>query len=198
MSAANSALLDTARDTRAALPTPMRLLAPLAALLLGATAVPLHAADYADKPGPPQHQGSQKVIKPEGDGSVVLQAKDATVHGATIRYEPQPHKNTVGYWSDVGDWVSWKVDGLRAGTYAVEVLQGCGKGQGGSEVVVSVGDETLPMVVEDTGHFQNFVPRVIGKVLLPEGAHTVFIRAKTKKGVAVMDVRQVRLIFAMP
>ena len=176
----------------------MRHLASFAALLLGATTIPLHAADYADKPGPAEHQGSQKVIQPVGDGSVVLHAKDATVHGATIRYEPQPHKNTIGYWSNVGDWVSWKVEGMRAGTYAVEVLQGCGKGQGGSEVVVSVGGETLPMVVEDTSHFQNFVPRTIGKVVLPEGAHTVFIRAKAKKGVAVMDVRQVKLTFAKP
>ena len=80
----------------------------------------------------------------------------------------------------------------------MEVLQGCGKGQGGSEVVVSVGEETLPMVVEDTGHFQNFVPRTIGKVVLPEGAHTISIRAKTKKAGAVMDVRQVKLIFSKP
>ncbi|MGV3531977.1 MAG: hypothetical protein ACO1QR_06370 [Chthoniobacteraceae bacterium] len=174
----------------------MRLPATVAALLLCALGHPVLAVDYADKPGPAEHQGSQKVIQPEGDGSVVLQAKDATVHGATIRYEPQPHKNTIGYWTNVSDWVSWKVEGLRAGTYAVEVLQGCGKGQDGSEAVVSVGGETLPMVVEDTGHFQNFVPRTVGKVVLPEGAHTVFIRAKMKKGVAVMDVRQVRLVFA--
>src|SRR6478735_6943013 len=102
----------------------MRLPGFLVALLLCAGAVQVTKAEYADKPGPPEHQGSQNVIKPEADGSVVLQAKDATVHGATIRYEPQRQTNTVGYWSNAADWVSWKVDGLRAGTYAVEVLQG--------------------------------------------------------------------------
>ena len=33
-------------------------------------------------------------------GAVVLHARHATVHGRTLRYEPQPHKNTVGYWTD--------------------------------------------------------------------------------------------------
>lgn len=165
----------------------------LAALLLCSTALSTQGAEPASTLGPAEHQGSQKLIEASADGSVVLPASDASVHGTNIRYEPQPHKNTIGYWSKAEDWVSWSFQLAKPGTFAIEVLQGCGKGQGGSEVEISVGEQTLPMVVEDTGHFQNFVPRTIGKVTIPAGRHTLAIRAKMKKAGAVMDVRQVKL-----
>jgi hypothetical protein len=43
------------------------------------------------------------------------------------------------------------------------------------EVTVD-GGQPLPMVVQDTGHFQNFVPRVIGRVKLDAGTHTLASR----------------------
>lgn len=142
---------------------------------------------------PPDHQGSQKLITQDSAGAITLDARDASVHGATIRYEPAPEKNTVGYWTQQGDWVSWVLDVPHGGKFEVDVLQGCGKGSGGSEVEVAVGEETLKMVVEDTGHFQNFILRKIGTMTLTAGRHTLAIKAKTKPGLAVMDVRQVTL-----
>src|SRR5262245_5731606 len=65
---------------------------------------------------------------------IVLHARDAKIHGTTVRYEPQPHKDTIGYWTKLEDWVSWDFHATNAGTYEVEILQGCGKGSGGSEV----------------------------------------------------------------
>lgn len=144
--------------------------------------------------GPKDHQGSRKVVQPHSDGNIQLHARDASVHGTTIRFEPQPEKDTIGYWSKVNDWVSWKFALPKPGAYSVEVLQGCGKGNGGSEVEITVGDQApLPMTVEDTGHFQKFIPRGVGSINLGAGEHTLAIRAKTKKAGAVMDVRQVTL-----
>jgi hypothetical protein len=39
-----------------------------------------------------------KPIEQAGDGSILLHARDATVHGTALRYEPAPEKNTLGYW----------------------------------------------------------------------------------------------------
>jgi hypothetical protein len=76
----------------------------------------------------------------------------------------------------------------------VEVLQGCGKGQGGSEVEVSVGEQTLRFTVEDTGHFQNFKARGIGKVKMDKaGRYTLTLKARKKAVSAVMDVRLLTL-----
>ena len=125
---------------------------------------------------------------------IELHARDVTIHGKTVRYEPEPHKNTIGYWSDVTDWVSWDFDVPAAGTYAVHVLQGCGAGSGGAEVELSAAGQTISFTVEDTGHFQNFVDRRIGSFTFDKpGRYTLSVKPKTKPGVAVMDLRLVTL-----
>ena len=134
------------------------------------------------------------LVPQSADGTVLMHAKDVSIHGATVRYEPQPNKNTVGYWTKVEDWVSWDFQVTRPGRFQVEILQGCGKGSGGSEVAFSVGSQTLTTIVEDTGHFQNFIPRTIGEYNFTQpGRYTLSVRPKTKPGVAVMDLRAVTL-----
>ena len=133
-------------------------------------------------------------IAAAADGTILLHAREAIVHGKTLRYEPEPHKDTIGYWSNPADWVRWDFEVAKPGTYAVEILQGCGKGSGGSTVEFAVGEQTLPVTVQDTGGFQNFVPRDIGKVTLPKpGKYTLTVKPTKKQGAAVMDLRQVRL-----
>jgi hypothetical protein len=74
------------------------------------------------------------------------------------------------------------------------VLQGCGTGQGGSEVEVEVGGQVLRFTVEDTGGFQNFKARTIGNVKIEKpGRYTLTVRPRTKAKAAVMDLRQVML-----
>ena len=127
------------------------------------------------------------------DGVILLHSRDVTIHGTTVRYEPQPNKNTVGYWTKKEDWVSWDFGVDRPGKFRLIALQGCGKGSGGAEVEFRIDDQTLKMTVEDTGHFQNFVDRDIGQVELKKGQHRLEVRPITKPGVAVMDLRSVTL-----
>ena len=129
------------------------------------------------------------------DGSITLPAKTAEVHGIMLRYEPLPHKNTLGFWTQPADWAGWEFTVTKPGRFIVEPLQGCGVGQGGSEVEFSVAGQALKMTVEDTGHFQNFKPRQIGEVNLDKSGHyTLTVKPKTKAKAAVMDLRQVRLV----
>lgn len=136
-----------------------------------------------------------KPIVQADNGEVLCHARDVTIHGVKVQYEPRPEKNTVGFWVNPDDWVSWDFEVCRPGRFAVEVLQGCGKDHGGSRVSVFVNEQKLEFTVEDTGHFQNFKPRVIGEVAIEQpGRATLRIVPIDKKSVAVMDVRQVRLI----
>ena len=126
--------------------------------------------------------------------AIVLGAHDAVVVGKNLRYEPQPHKNTVGYWTRVEDFCWWSVYVERPGRYEVGVLQGCGKGHGGSRVAIRVAGQQLAFTVEDTGGFQAFRQRTIGHVTIPRaGLYRFEIRPVTKKTIAVMDVRQALL-----
>ena len=64
---------------------------------------------------------------------------------------------------------------------------------GGSEVAVDVAGQTLTFTVEHTGAFQHFILRTIGVVDLPAGKQTLAVKPQSKKGGAVMDLRQVTL-----
>jgi arylsulfatase A-like enzyme len=131
----------------------------------------------------------------DAGGIITLPAKWARVSGEQLRFEPMPHKNTLGFWVNVKDWASWEFDVKTPGMFDVELLVGCGNGSGGSEVNVVVGSQTLTFTVEQTGGFQNFVPRTIGQVQIDKaGRHSLEIRPQKKPGPAVMDVRQVRLV----
>jgi arylsulfatase A-like enzyme len=128
-----------------------------------------------------------------GAGAVILHARDAKVHGSKLRYEDAPHKDTLGFWVQKTDWVEWTFDTPHAGTFDVEVLQACGKGSGGAVVDITIAGQKLRMDVEETGHFQCFMPRTIGTVRLTEGRHTLAVRVKSQSGPAVMDLRRVVL-----
>jgi hypothetical protein len=132
------------------------------------------------------------------DGTVLLPAHEVRIHGRQVRYEPPAHKNTIGFWTRTEDWVSWEFAVGVPGTFVVEVLQGCGQGSGGSEVEVSIEGaspaQRVAFTVQDTGHFQKFVRRELGRVTLPaRGRHTLAVRPQSKPGVAVMDLREVVL-----
>ena len=131
---------------------------------------------------------------PNKDGVITMHARTALVQGAMLRFEPLPHKNTLGFWVNKDDSATFDFTADKPGTFTVEVLQGCGKGSGGSEVEIAVGDEKLTFTVKDTGGFQAFEAREVGTLKVEKaGKHTLTVKAKTKPGVAVMDLRQIVL-----
>ncbi len=140
----------------------------------------------------PEYQNP--AVEPSADGTILLPAHAAVVHGERLRYEPSPVKNTLGFWTQAEDWVHWDFVLPRAGRYRLEALQGCGPGSGGAEVEIAVGDQRLTMTVADTGGFQNFVRRELGELRLPAGPQRLTVRPRTKPGAAVMDLREVRLV----
>jgi hypothetical protein len=138
---------------------------------------------------------------PEGEpagqdaaGLIALRARDAVTHSVMMRYEPAPNKNCLGYWTNPNDWAEWEFAVTRPGLFDIEIWQGCGKGQGGSDVSVEIADKRFAFVVQDTGHFQNFVPRRLGQVLLAQpGVYSLAVKPLGKRAAAVMDVRELRL-----
>ena len=127
------------------------------------------------------------------DGIITLMASNGITHSVKMRYEPATNKKCMGYWVNPGDTAEWQFTVLKPGRFDVEFWQGC-KG-GGSEVGVEVGGKQLTFTVEDTGHFQNFKPRHLGQVEFKHaGVHSLVVQPKSKQGVAIMDIRQIRLL----
>jgi arylsulfatase A len=127
-------------------------------------------------------------------GAVMLHAREATVHGEKLRYEPEAHKDTLGYWVNPSDWAEWQFTAPVTGDYSVEILQGCGTGSGGAEVELRCGDQMVRFTVEETGHFQRFIPRGVGRLTLAsDHPSTLEVRPVKKPNAAVMDLRRITL-----
>ena len=130
----------------------------------------------------------------EGANSLIfLEARDAQVKATKMKYEEPPLKDTLGFWVNAADTASWTFQAPKAGTYRVTVLQGCGKGNGGSVVALDTQQGSCEFTVEETGHFQRFVPREVGKLKLVAGDNTLTVRPVKKAKAAVMDLRRVIL-----
>jgi arylsulfatase A len=135
-------------------------------------------------------RGNKSILKsPEGD--IALWASQAMVHGRRIRYEPEPHKNVIGFWTEVDDWAHWDIEVPQAGLYEVEVQYGCGKNAGGSRVSLRVGDSEVNWTVRETGHFQQMIYQNVGQLELGDGSQQFELRAISKANIAVMDVRKI-------
>jgi len=128
------------------------------------------------------------------DGTITMHARTALVSGTQLRFEPLPHKNTLGFWTNKDDYATFEFTVTKPGRFEVEVLQGCGRGSGGAEVEIAVGDSKLMFTVKDTGGFQNFEAREVGMLQIEKaGRHALTVKARTRPGVAVMDLRQIVL-----
>jgi hypothetical protein len=119
-----------------------------------------------------------------GAGAIILHARSARVHGSKLHYEAEPHKDTLGFWIQQDDWAEWEYESKSAGVFEVMVLQGCGKGSAGAEIELAVANQKLTMKVDETGHFQRFVPlTLLGTVKLEKpGRYTLSLKARSKPG----------------
>jgi hypothetical protein len=128
------------------------------------------------------------------DGSLVLEAASATTWSESMRYEPKPEKNCLGFWTSADDFAEWDFDVVKPGRYKVTVVHGCGTGNEGSEVAIKLGGQELKFTVKDTGGFQKWSEMPVGEVEIKSaGKQHLVIDPVTKVKSAVLDVHKVLL-----
>jgi len=159
-----------------------------------ATRIQAPATSEAMRPVMAEWRKAMDEFTPTGPNALIfLEARDAKVQAKKLKYEDPPQKDTLGFWVDPTDTASWTFQVAKPGKYRVSILQGCGKGSGGSTVALEVGASKAEFTVEETGHFQRFIPREVGLLDLTAGENTLIVRPLKKKGAAVMDLRRVTL-----
>ena len=125
-----------------------------------------------------------------GQGASTLSGADAQVTGSA-QYEAD--KDCVGYWTDASSTVSWKPNVQRAGRYAVALTYACDRGSGGSTFTVACAGSRLTGTVAETGSWTTFRTLDLGTLELGPGSQTVTVRASSKPGLAVMNLRSLTL-----
>lgn len=128
------------------------------------------------------------------DGSIVLNAKDATTWSENMRYEPKTEKNCLGFWTSEDDLAEWEFVVNKPGRYKVTVSHGCGGGNHGSQVELKHADQTLKFTTQDTGGFQKWEEISLGEIEIKgTGKQRLMIDPVNKVKSAVLDVQKVVL-----
>jgi len=108
------------------------------------------------------------------DGSVHLGAAEATLHGNTLRYEPDSNKRCIGYWTDANDWVEWEFHISRPGKFTA-VVETAAQSDG-AKLTIEVGNAKLALDVPQTGNYSRFQRSEIGPIELAAGSTRLTVR----------------------
>ncbi len=137
-------------------------------------------------------------VLPAADGSLLLTPHDATLSGASLRIEQVgTHgevKYNVGWWSDPADFLSWPIAVAGAGRYAVTATLACKNESAGSMLALDAGGAPIEAAVAGTGGWNDYREVRLGSVDVPAGSSVVSLRAKSKPGEAVVNLRSIRLV----
>jgi alpha-L-fucosidase len=139
------------------------------------------------------------VLTQAADGSVILSADEAVIHGKTAKCQTVDGHTNIGYWTDKNDWVSWDFQVKTPGKFDVEIALACDPGTPDSEYAITVAEQTLEGKVESTGGWNTFVTRTSGMVTLPKaGRYTLSVKPTAVPNSAVMNLESVTLKPAKP
>lgn len=133
-------------------------------------------------------------VSQDGTSAITLPASSATTWSEMTRYEPNPEKQCLGFWTSADDFAEWEFEVNTPGRYTVTISHGCGGGNEGSEVAILSGDHRLTFTVADTGGFQSWKDLAIGEIAFDEaGTHTLIVDPVNQAKKAVLDVQKVVL-----
>jgi hypothetical protein len=140
-----------------------------------------------------------------------LPARDGLPHGGVARSGKAPNCSSFTDWTSLDDSITWTVDVLEPGRYAVELWYTCPLADAGATVTLSGGGGTVtgtiapgwdpPLNTADDriprGHGESFSkdfkPLALGTITLEKGPTTLVLRATNIPGRSVADVRRLVL-----
>jgi alpha-L-fucosidase len=124
------------------------------------------------------------------DGSVVLPASEARLHGDEIKYESGDQRNNLGFWTNPSDWAEWTVEITRPGKFDVTAeVASLDK----ASLEVSVGGSRTRGAVPVTGDYGKFKVTKLGVLeIAAPGKVTLAVRPVTD-GWHPVNLKAIRL-----
>ncbi|MGH9627842.1 MAG: sulfatase-like hydrolase/transferase [Bryobacteraceae bacterium] len=92
------------------------------------------------------------------------------------------NRDIIDNWSETEDYVRWKIDVVRSGSYEVTLTYGCEPGEESSRLRVQVADASIEHTVQPTAGRTVFEPVVLGRMDLEAGPAMFEIRPVAIKG----------------
>ncbi|MCA9192284.1 MAG: arylsulfatase [Planctomycetales bacterium] len=136
-----------------------------------------------------------------------LPARDGTPHGQVARSAKAPNCSYFTNWTSTDDRMTWPVEILKPGRYAVEMYYACPEEDLGAEILLSIGDNRLSQVVSVAHNppalgnehdrvprhteslVKDFKPMALGTIELPSGKAELTLRATKIPGKQAAEMR---------
>ncbi len=135
-------------------------------------------------------QIEQAGIVQDYDGSVVLAAGEARVHGDEIRYESGEQRDNLGFWTNPSDWADWEFTLNKPGkfdlTAEVAALER-------ASLEVSVGEQKVRAEAPATGDYGRFRRMKLGTMEIPAIGKTTLALHAVSDGWHPLNLKSIRL-----
>lgn len=146
------------------------------------------------------HGGGLYTPKASGQtpgGDILLLANDARIQGATAKLKRDQTHVFIDDWTDAADSLTWTHTATRSGLYelCLTYATDAGAGAKGSEVVVTLGDESVKATLENTKGMNRFTTTTVGQIRIAgAGKQTLTLKASKKVGAKVMALKAIGLL----
>jgi alpha-L-fucosidase len=159
---------------------------------------PISTAVALQLTGDPVVVELESLLQPMQDGTLRLNASESVLDGKTIQIEGDGDDANVGFWSDMGDKVEWKVSipADKGGKFTVAMDYACDPNTPDSTFSIEVDSQQTGVTgtVEKTEGWHDFHNiKLNGELSLPAGKHIIKLVPLTKPHEDVMNLRRLVL-----
>lgn len=125
------------------------------------------------------------------DGTIVLPAVDAVLHGSELRYEYGGNHDNIGYWTNPEEWAEWSFNVHTPGEFNIELVSAA---MGETKFDLVMGDQVLTIEAPDTGDYADFTTTDAGTIEIPEtGKKSIAVKPVVDEW-SPLNLRAIKLI----
>jgi alpha-L-fucosidase len=132
----------------------------------------------------------QPGIAQDYDGSVILPASEARLHGNEIKYETGHQRDNIGFWTNPADWADWSFQVTRPGKFEVTAeVASLEK----ASLMVSVGNSSSGGNTPATGDYGKFKVAKLGLLEIASAGKVTLAVRPVKDGWHPLNLKAIRL-----
>jgi alpha-L-fucosidase len=135
---------------------------------------------------------SVPVVEPDAQGTLLLKADEADLHGSQIQVEDRGGQPNVGFWDKADESVSWKVKTSRGGKY--RLTASIATVHEAAVVKVDVAGKAIELHPKPTGAWEKFADTEAVEVALLEGEQVVKVGARDPASWKAVNLRSLKLV----
>jgi alpha-L-fucosidase len=133
-----------------------------------------------------------QALGPDARGNFALGAEDAELHGTQINTEEHGGQANIGFWDKGSEWVSWKVNFPKPGTFKVSAS--VASTSGASEFIVAAAGQQFSGKADKTEGWDRFKQISLAQIEIKQpGEQVISIRPKDASAWRAMNLRWVKL-----